>query len=82
MPYSPLGRGFLTGTITSTDDLDAGDFRRQNPRFQGDALQQNLRLVEAVREPCRAQGRHPAQPGPRLGARAGRRRRADPGHPP
>ncbi|GAA2020286.1 aldo/keto reductase [Nakamurella flavida] len=49
VPYSPLGRGFLTGTITSTDDLDADDFRRHNPRFQGDALQANLALVERVR---------------------------------
>ncbi|GAB3675648.1 aldo/keto reductase [Angustibacter aerolatus] len=61
VPYSPLGRGFLTGTITSTDDLDAGDFRRQNPRFQGDALQQNLRLVEAVRELAGRKGVTPAQ---------------------
>jgi aryl-alcohol dehydrogenase-like predicted oxidoreductase len=50
VPYSPLGRGFLTGTISSTDDLDADDFRRQNPRFQGDALDRNLSLVKAVRE--------------------------------
>ncbi|MGI8699956.1 MAG: aldo/keto reductase [Nocardioidaceae bacterium] len=50
VPYSPLGRGFLTGTISSTDDLAADDFRRHNPRFQGDALQGNLQLVAAVRE--------------------------------
>ena len=49
VPYSPLGRGFLTGTITSPDDLEAGDFRRHNPRFTGDALAANLDLVEAVR---------------------------------
>jgi aryl-alcohol dehydrogenase-like predicted oxidoreductase len=47
--YSPLGRGFLTGTITSTDDLTANDFRRVNPRFQGEALDANLALVNAVR---------------------------------
>jgi aryl-alcohol dehydrogenase-like predicted oxidoreductase len=47
--YSPLGRGFLTGTITSTDSLDPHDFRRVNPRFQGEALDANLALVEAVR---------------------------------
>ena len=49
MPYSPLGRGFLTGTITSADSLAADDFRRVNPRFVGDALQANLALVEQVR---------------------------------
>ncbi|WP_028051193.1 aldo/keto reductase [Cellulomonas sp. URHD0024] len=49
VPYSPLGRGFLTGTITSTDALDEGDFRRANPRFVGDALDANLTIVEKVR---------------------------------
>jgi aryl-alcohol dehydrogenase-like predicted oxidoreductase len=49
VPYSPLGRGFLTGTITSADSLAATDFRRSNPRFVGDALDANLALVEQVR---------------------------------
>jgi len=49
VPYSPLGRGFLTGKITSAEDLEADDFRRHNPRFQGEALDANLALVEAVR---------------------------------
>ena len=49
VPYSPLGRGFLTGTITSIDVLAADDFRRMNPRFAEDALQANLSLVEQVR---------------------------------
>ncbi len=49
VPYSPLGRGFLTGTITSTDSLAADDFRRANPRFAADALQANLSLVQRVR---------------------------------
>ena len=48
--YSPLGRGFLTGAITTIDDLEPDDFRRQNPRFAQDALAANLRLVEQVRE--------------------------------
>ncbi|MET0692583.1 MAG: aldo/keto reductase [Propionibacteriaceae bacterium] len=56
VPYSPLGRGFLTGTITSTDSLDASDFRRHNPRFQGEALDANLALVQAVRELADAKG--------------------------
>ena len=49
VPYSPLGRGLLTGTITSVEGLAEDDFRRHNPRLQGDAMQHNLRLVEAVR---------------------------------
>lgn len=48
--YSPLGRGLLTGTITSTDDLPADDWRRNSPRFQGEAFDYNLALVEACRE--------------------------------
>jgi aryl-alcohol dehydrogenase-like predicted oxidoreductase len=48
VPYSPLGRGFLTGQVTSVDDLDADDFRRTSPRFQGDNLQRNLRIVDEV----------------------------------
>lgn len=61
VPYSPLGRGFLTGTITSTDGLAADDFRRQNPRFQGDALAANLRIVEAVRAVAERHGVTPGQ---------------------
>ncbi len=56
VPYSPLGRGFLTGTITSPDDLAAGDFRRANPRFAGAALDANLALVARVRELADAKG--------------------------
>ena len=48
--YSPLGRGFLTGEITSPDDLAPGDFRRTNPRFQGENFDRNLQLVNRVRE--------------------------------
>ena len=48
VPYSPLGRGFLSGQITSPDDLEEGDFRRSNPRFQGENFQKNLDLVAAV----------------------------------
>jgi aryl-alcohol dehydrogenase-like predicted oxidoreductase len=46
--YAPLGRGMLTGAITSPDDFDADDFRSRNPRFQGDAFEANLRLVREV----------------------------------
>ena len=49
VPYSPLGRGFLSGDIRSIDDLAADDFRRSNPRFMGVSFQKNLDLVEAVK---------------------------------
>ena len=49
VPYSPLGRGFLSGEIKSVDDLAADDFRRANPRFMGENFQKNLDLVEAVK---------------------------------
>ncbi|PLX98570.1 MAG: aldo/keto reductase [Desulfuromonas sp.] len=49
VPYSPLGRGFLTGRITSVDDFDVNDFRRISPRFQGENLQKNLELVDKIR---------------------------------
>ena len=48
--YSPLGRGFLTGEIRSPEDLGDDDFRRMSPRFQGDNFQQNLDLVERVKQ--------------------------------
>jgi aryl-alcohol dehydrogenase-like predicted oxidoreductase len=48
--YSPLGRGFLTGQITSPEDFEPDDFRRHNPRFQGENFARNLELVDRVRE--------------------------------
>ena len=59
--YSPLGRGFLTGAIKSANELAANDWRRQNPRFQGENLASNLALVEAVNQIARARGCTPAQ---------------------
>lgn len=49
VPYSPLGRGFLSGDIRSIDDLAPDDFRRTNPRFLGENFQKNMDLVEAVK---------------------------------
>ena len=49
VPYSPLGRGFLSGRFTSPDDLDANDFRRHGPRFTGENLEANLRLARRSR---------------------------------
>ena len=49
VPYSPLGRGFLTGAIRTPEDFEPGDYRRHSPRFQGDNFPRNLALVEQVR---------------------------------
>jgi aryl-alcohol dehydrogenase-like predicted oxidoreductase len=59
--YSPLGRGFLTGQITSPDDLAEDDWRRSNPRFQGENFQRNLDLVDAIRAMAEARDVTPAQ---------------------
>ncbi|MBV9050665.1 MAG: aldo/keto reductase [Solirubrobacterales bacterium] len=59
--YSPLGRGFLTGQIRSLDDLSEDDWRRTNPRFQEDALRENQRLADRVRELANEQDVTPAQ---------------------
>ncbi|MDQ0735903.1 aldo/keto reductase [Arthrobacter agilis] len=61
VPYSPLGRGFLTGTIRSVDQLDETDFRRNNPRFAGDNLQANIRIVEQVDDVARQLDATPGQ---------------------
>jgi aryl-alcohol dehydrogenase-like predicted oxidoreductase len=59
--YSPLGRGFLTGRFQSPDDFTEGDFRRNNPRFQGENFYANLRLVERVKELAREHDCTPGQ---------------------
>ena len=59
--YSPLGRGFLSGQITTPDDLPENDFRRSNPRFQGENFQRNLDLVERVKEIASEKGVTPGQ---------------------
>jgi aryl-alcohol dehydrogenase-like predicted oxidoreductase len=61
VPYSPLGRGFLTGTLGSADALDAADVRRTHPRFQGDNLAANVRLADAVKALAARKGCTPAQ---------------------
>jgi len=61
VPYSPLGRGFLTGAIKSEDDLAADDFRRSNPRFQGENFRKNLALVSELEAMARAKGCTAAQ---------------------
>ncbi len=59
--YSPLGRGFLTGQITSPDDFGPGDFRRNNPRFQGENFARNIGMVERVRQLAAEKGVLPGQ---------------------
>jgi len=59
--YSPLGRGFLTGQYRKFDDLPAGDYRRNAPRFQGENFQKNLDLVKKIEELARSKGCTPSQ---------------------
>jgi aryl-alcohol dehydrogenase-like predicted oxidoreductase len=59
--YSPLGRGMLTGALKSVDDLAPDDWRRTNPRFQGENFEKNLELVEALEALAREKGTTPAQ---------------------
>ncbi|ABF10400.1 aldo/keto reductase [Cupriavidus metallidurans] len=61
VPYSPLGRGFLTGAIRTPDDFEADDYRRTNPRFMGENFARNLQLVDAVRALASEKGCSPAQ---------------------
>ncbi len=59
--YSPLGRGFLTGRFERFDDIPRDDYRRRNPRFQGENFQKNLDLVQRVEEVAAKKGVTPAQ---------------------
>jgi aryl-alcohol dehydrogenase-like predicted oxidoreductase len=59
--YSPLGRGFLSGRFNSPDELAENDFRRTQPRFQGDNLEANMRIVAKLREIADEKGITPAQ---------------------
>ena len=61
VPYSPLGRGFLTGQFKSFDDLPADDYRRNAPRFQGDHFRKNLELVGRIKQIAAAKGCTPSQ---------------------
>ena len=61
VPYSPLGRGFLTGALTKPDDLGADDWRLQTPRFAADNFEKNLALADKMKELAREKGTTPAQ---------------------
>jgi aryl-alcohol dehydrogenase-like predicted oxidoreductase len=61
VPYSPLGHGFLTGTIRSTSDLAADDWRATNPRFTGENFRRNLAIADRVQQIATDAGATPAQ---------------------
>jgi aryl-alcohol dehydrogenase-like predicted oxidoreductase len=61
VPYSPLGRGFLTGRFRRLEDLPEKDYRRSSPRFQGENFEKNLRLVERIREIAAEKGAKASQ---------------------
>lgn len=61
VPFSPLGKGFLTGAIAADAKFGSDDFRHVIPRLQGENLQANMRLVAAVQELARAKNATPAQ---------------------
>lgn len=61
VPYSPLGRGFLTGQIKRYEDLAEDDFRRHSPRFQGDNFQKNIEMVSRIQEIAQEKGCQPSQ---------------------
>ena len=61
VPYSPLGRGFLSGAIRSIDDLAEDDFRRHSPRFQGENFDKNLELVDTIEKLAKKRDVTPAQ---------------------
>jgi aryl-alcohol dehydrogenase-like predicted oxidoreductase len=61
VPYSPLGRGFLANRFSSPDEIDEGDFRRNNPRFQGENWDANQRIVAKVEKIAEEKGITPAQ---------------------
>ena len=81
VPYSPLGKGFLTGTIRSTDQFDETDFRATNPRFTGENFQRNLRDRRRGAGGGRRCRGHSGAGRAGLAAGEGRRHRPDPGHP-
>jgi len=71
VPYSPLGRGFLTGQIKKFEDFDEKDFRRLSPRFQGENFQKNLDLVRKLETVARKKRMHPFPTCPGMGNRPG-----------
>jgi aryl-alcohol dehydrogenase-like predicted oxidoreductase len=61
VPFAPLGRGFLTGTVKRAEELPAGDFRKGDPRYQGENFYANVRAASAVRDMAARKGATPGQ---------------------
>jgi aryl-alcohol dehydrogenase-like predicted oxidoreductase len=61
VPFSPLGRGFLTGTVKRAEEYEEGDFRRRDPRFQGENFDANMRAAGVVRAMAEQKGVTPGQ---------------------
>ena len=61
VPFSPLGRGFLTGEVKRAEDYPEGDYRRNDPRYQGDNFDANMRAAAIVREVAASKGAKPGQ---------------------
>ena len=80
VPYSPLGHGFLTGTIRSPEELADDDWRKTNPRFTEGNFEKNLRIVDEVQAVASEIDATTAQVASGLATRAGRRHRPDPRH--
>ena len=78
VPFAPLGRGFLTGAVKRAEEYPEGDFRRGDPRYQGENFDANMRAASAVRRDRRAKRRDPGADRARLAAAQGGRHRADP----
>ena len=80
VPFAPLGRGFLTGAVKRAEEYPEGDFRRNDPRYQGENFDANVRAASAVREIAARQGRDAGADRARLAAAQGPGHRADPRH--
>ena len=80
VPFSPLGKGFLTGTVDTSTTFAANDLRAQIPRFSGEALEHNLALVDEVKAIAADEGRHARTGRPGLAAGPAAVDRADPRH--
>ncbi len=80
VPFAPLGRGFLTGAVKRAEEYPEGDFRRGDPRYQGENFDANMRAAAAVRELADAEGRDAGAGRARVAAAQGPGHRADPRH--
>ena len=80
VPFAPLGRGFLTGAVKRAEELPEGDFRRGDPRYQGENFDANVRAACGGARAGRAEGRDAGADRARVAAAQGAGHRADPGH--